>query len=620
MADRAEAPVSDSRFDDLPDWRNEYFKDVKPYRDRMHALACQVDGHRDLKRTWRAINHYYQDPDNRFMDVPFCNASSHYCGYMQDEFTPLMDTDAVDAISVCSAGLSNAFTSPNKQWFSFHAKEKNLDELRTVREFMERSTDVVRGALEGSNAYSALTKMYKICARYGFGTSLIDSDELTTINVLPLGPGEVLLDSCYRKGVDTCYVRTRMTARQLAQKFGRKNKGFTPAVRECLKSASRLSEEFTVFRCIQPINAWQDAPSAWVEEGWRYETVYFLDVPCDCRYDDSGHHHILRYERHRSKPFVVVHWEDVADHPYGYGAGAEVLAEQMSLQLCDEKEMNSLNLKMEPMFGVTPDVDQEMSKHPAFRSMKRIVDASGANIPGPKTVNGVYPVLPNFDAGLVEYESTVRKRIVDRIRKAFFYNEWKTFETVERSITAYEASMRRAEQLGLLMALVNRIKVELFDSMLERVYYICDSTDHNLIPEPPEELGGTQVTIDYESDFTESIRRLKHERTIAAAQGAIQYAAGVASFDMEAAVESVSQFDHVEIVRSMAINSGAPAAILRDPNMAGERVSGLMRAQAAAAEQQAVTQAAEQAKTLGSAKVTPDTALGAALEGMTSGQ
>jgi hypothetical protein len=452
--------------------------------------------------------------------------------------------------------------------------------------------------------------MYKICSRYGFGVSLVDSDELTTINLLPLGPGEVLLDSCHRKGVDTCYVRTRMTARQLAQKFGRKNKGFTPAVRECLKKAGNLSEEFTVFRCIQPINAWQDAPRAWVEEGWKYETVYFLDVPHDCRYDDDGYRNILRYERHRSRPFVVVRWEDVSDHPYGYGAGAEVLAEQMSLQLCDEKEMNSLNLKMDPVFCVTPSVDEEMSKHPLFQSIKRIVDAGGADIPSPKTANGAYPLLPNFDAGLVEYESTVRTRIIERIRKAFFYNEWKTFENVERQITAYQASLMRAEQLGLLMALVNRFKVELFDTFLERVYAICDSLDHNLIMEPPQELGDVQVAIDYESDFTASIKRLNHERTIAAAQGALQYAAGVATFDPQAAVEAVSQFDHVEIVRGMALNGGAPAAILRDPNMAGDRVAGLMQAQAAAAEPQRLARMAEMAKTLGQAKVTPDTAAG----------
>ncbi len=592
-----------SRHDRLPDWRNGVFVGVSPYRRRFKAMAQQADG---LRPKWRDLRDYMAPQCGRWLDGSLASGVLVY----DKDFQPCDDSRIVNGeirhiINTCVSGLKYSFTSIQKPWFLFSSLDRELADNALVRAWLDGTRDTVRDVLAGSNFYDATNRIYLESSVFGVGVGIIDPDPKRKINVLPLTVGEYVLAEDAAGRVDTCYVRLEMTAMQLRDKFGPDNEGFSQDVRDCIDDPARLDERFGIIRAMQPVGTFGPPPFR-VQEEWRYESAYFLES-ADSDSADGEEKKVLRWEWHRTMPFIAVRWQHAGNHPYGVSPGWESLPDQKMLQEMESNYADAVEREINPAVVADAETAKDIRRNGRLSPGSVLVETGTGN--QGRGVRAAYQVNPNF----AEYRVN-REVLINRIKNAFHYARWVAMEQNERQMTAYEVDARLNEKLAQLAPIVESHHSEMFDPGLERVYFIC-LHDLGLIMPPPDIMTGREFRIEYEGDYSKSIKQIEISRTRQFTMEIIQTAGGLANLSPGDASAVLRNVDFSKGVRFVGHQYDIDPGIIRDEAEV-EQIAQAEAQQAQQAQQlQAVAGTVDAAQKLGNTPVGEGTALNAIMGG-----
>lgn len=593
-----------SRHDKLPDWRNEVFAGVLPYRQRFKAMAEQADG---LRPKWRELRDYMAPQCGRWLDATLGGGALLY----ERDFQPYDDSRIVNGeirhiVNTCVSGLKYSFTSVQKPWFLFSSLDRDLADNALVRAWLDGTRDTIRDVLAGSNFYDATNRIYLETCVFGPGVGIIDPDPKRKLNVIPLTVGEYVLAEDAAGRIDTCYVRMEMTARQIRDKFGADNKGLSRAVLDCLEEPARLDERFGVIRAMQPIGTFGRPPVP-IRDEWRYESAYFLEA-ADGERDDAEEKKVLRWEWHRTMPFIAVRWQRACNHPYGVSPGMESLPDQKMLQEMESNYADAVEREINPAIVADQETAKDIRRNGRLSPGSVLVEQAAGGQNG-RGVRAAYQVNPNFS----EYRMH-REVLINRIRNAFHYSRWVAMEQNERAMTATEVDARINEKLAQLAPIVESHHSELFDPALERAYFIC-LHDLQLILPPPEIMTGREFRIEYEGDYSKSIKQIEINRTRQFIADAVQTAGGVANLSPGDATAALRNIDFAEGVRFIGRQYDVDPGIMRPEDeverMAAEEARQVQQAQ----ELQAAAGAVDAAQKLGATPMGQGSALDAVMGG-----
>jgi hypothetical protein len=220
-------------------------------------------------------------------------------------------------------------------------------------------------------------------------------------------------------------------------------------------------------------------------------------------------------------------------------------------------------------------------------------------------VRPVYEINPRLNELMLDI-----KEVEGRIRRTFFEDLMLMLARGENSqMTAREVEERHQEKLLVLGPMMEQQNDDLFDPLIDRVFNIM--LRRGLFPEPPEELQGQPLRVEYVSIMAQAQKLIG----VAGIERFIGFVGNLAGIKPEA----LDKVDIDQAIDEYGEMTGVPSKIL----VPDEEVLEIRRvraeaqqAQQAAAAMPAVSQGAQAAKALSETNVTEVNALTRLLTGM----
>jgi hypothetical protein len=539
------------------------------YRERCNQTRTMLDVVRaQHMATWQECAEFILPMRTRFMlgDKNKAKRSS----------SRIVDGTPIQAVRTLKAGMQSYVTPPTRPWFALTTPDPDLADFAPVKDYLYASAQVVRDLLLKSNLYAKLPLVYQDMGV--FGTSAMTSEEDPEDNILfrhlPLGTYWIATDD--RERVDTLIRETSFTARQLARRFGDK---ISPTVRSKIDSGQGEAE----IQVIQHIARNEDmVPSATGAAGMGWMSVWYeLTAPGDA---------ILGVEGFHEFPAFVPRWETNGDDTWGFGPGLEALPDVKALMAYEIKAAKGLDKELDPsLMGPASMRQSKVSLLPG--DITWLPDAAMA-------AGGLKPIHQvQFRIDLAEAKSA---QIRQRISRCFFEDLFLTLSNLDRrQMTAHEVEMRRQESLLGLGPVLHGIKDGLLDPLIDRTFAIASR--RGLLPEPPEEIQGVDLKVEYTS-------------VLAAAQRSVDLGSTRAfvSFATEAAQLNPAVLDKVdldEVMDEVANQLGTNPRMVRSTDDAQKVRQGRAQAQDQAQQAAMLQQQAATAKDLAQIPANQDTAL-----------
>jgi hypothetical protein len=363
-----------------------------------------------------------------------------------------------------------------------------------------------------------------------------------------------------RGSIDTIFREFKYTARQSSLAFAINANGQTRSedVNKALKEKPEKE-----FKILHLIHRTQDPTSGvTIEEiGKPWRSVYLTL---------EGDKVILSESGFFENPYHIARWSKEAGEIYGRGPGWITLPDAKTLNEMVRSTMKMGQKAVEPPLLVPDDgVMTQLRSSPNSLNVIRadmLIRARG-NIIQPLPTGTIFPITQ---------ELMEEKR--NSIREAFFATLLQLFR--DPRMTATQVLELSAEAQRLMAPMLSRIKSELLDAAVNRVFQI--NWRRGVYPPPPAILEGQMLKIEYTSPVLRSSRQPE-------AQAVLQVwgAAGQIGQIDPTVFDNLSSDNSIRIIHDAI---GAPASTLRPP----EDVAALRQAQQEAAAQQAQLAQAQQ--------------------------
>lgn len=469
--------------------------------------------------------------------------------------TGIIDSTGTIAARVCAAGMMSGITSPTRPWFRLSIEGFALDDTsNAVSLWLAECEKRMFKVFAESNFYNAMATMYLDLIVFGTAVAIIYEDFDDVIRVYTPCAGEYYLENSARMEVDTLYREFTMTVSQVVDEFGLEN---------CSENVRRLHEgprsgwsrEVVVGHCIEP----NDDPK---RKKWKYRELYW-------ERGQSRETPPLRYTGFREFPVLAPRWDLVSNDAYGRSPAMDALGDIKQLQQETKRKAQAIDKMVNPpMVG-----DVQLRNQPASLLPGGLTYVAGAQNVGFKPA---YQVVPPIQ----ELKEDIRE-IQERIKVIFFNDLFMMISQLDTVRTATEIDARREEKLVMLGPVLERFEQEALDPAIDRTFGIM--MRGGLLPDPPEEVQGRPIQVNYVSMLAEAQRAVS-------ASGMERLAAQVGNLaGVDPQVLDILDFD--AFVTEYADLMGVPPKIIRDK----ESLQQMRDARAKQQQQQALLQQTEAA-------------------------
>lgn len=506
--------------------------------------------------------------------------------YLQDDVnkaprlnTEIINSEAYLCIRTLQAGIMAGATSPSRPWFSLGTADPDLNKYLPAKRYFAEVEEVLRNMFARSNIYQMFHTQYGVLAAHGTAISFLEEDHRSYLRGYNLPTGQACLATGPDMRVDTIYRSVSMTVLQLVRRFG---------YDRCSKHTRRAYDRgdydtwVELLHVVEPRN--EAVPGRFGAKGMPWRSVW-LEVKAD---EDDG---ILHEGGYRNFPVIAPRWETVGEDVYGISPAMGILGDARALQVL-EKDKGKLVYKTvePPMQGPS----SLMHRHPSLKP--------GDFTPVDIGASGLkYEPAQIVDARSLEVlEQLVIAQHVDRIRRGLFYNLWMMAASIDRErVTAREVVEKAEEKNIQLGPMMDRLESEQHNPVIAIGLDVAQRS--GLLPEPPPELRGQLVQVEYQSIFAEAAKLMG----ASAIERSTAFVGTIATIDPSV----VDNMDWDRTVREYNDALGAPPALLRD----GPEIQQIrqQRAQMQQMQMQAeqMAMAAKSAKDLAGADLSGDNAL-----------
>ena len=532
----------------------------------------------DLKEDRTSFDTIYMDISSqisptrsRFYVEDFTNNSWRYN-------SEILDSSPVRASQILKSGMLSGITPPSRAWFELGVRNKNITQSGAVRQWLDECTQIMRDTFLKTNFYEQLQTLYADLGDYGTSAMFVerDVDRVMTFSTQPIGSFYIGVNDKFK--IDKYYREYVMTVRQIVNKFARDEMTGEYDFSNCseyIKDSfmnGRHQQKVIVGHIVMPNHEFN--PTKKLSKFKKYASFYFelgaLGTKDGAQYEIRADQ-ILSQRGYDLFPILAPRWESVGEEPYGSNScGMTALGDAFQLQEGEHKTLTALDKTIDP-----PTVGP-----PSLKNQKT------SNLPGTTTYveeqhigqyRAVYSINYNISA-MEQKQAQVR----ERIREAYYVDLFLSIlKSDRRQMTATEVEERHEEKLIALGPVLENLNSDLLDPLIDIAFYHMD--DAGLIPDPPKELQGQELKVNYISMMAHAQKSIG----LAALDRTWGFVNQVAQVDPTA----VDKINIPNLIDEYADITGAPAKIIRS----NEEVEAIAAQRAQIEQQQMQAEQAEAA-------------------------
>lgn len=391
----------------------------------------------------------------------------------------ILDGTPIRATRVLGAGMQSGMTSPAKRWFKLGHSDSELEQLPQVKEWLESVQQIIFDNMARSNFYNNTHRCYLEVAIFGTLVMIILPDDgENQMRTLCLPIGSYVLAANFKNEIDTIYRQIYMTADQMVEQFGLDNVSFP--VKNAYEDMASRNRWFSVIHVIKP-NKDVD-PDKDDVFSMAYSSIYFEEKTAE---PTDG---VLRRSGFPEKPFVAARWDVTGESVYGDSPAMDVLhfakqLQAMSMTLLKVKQKNA-----DPPLNVPPGMKTASTAPGALNYM----------------TNPSEKITSTVDVrGETQDTSISIQDIRQQISEGLFNDVFRTLAlSPQERKTVVEVLERVSEGLRQLGPVLERLQFEFQEPAIDRIFALLERQGQ--FPEPPEEITGARLKIEYVSPLAQA--------------------------------------------------------------------------------------------------------------------
>jgi len=482
--------------------------------------------------------------------------------------------------------MMSGITSPARPWFKLSTPDPDMAELGPVKYWLDQTGRRMSDVFLRSNLYNVLPQVYSDLGGFGTAPMLIeeDFDEVIRCYSLPVGSYMIAKDSKGR--VNTLFREFRMTVRQLVEEFAKRNEktkevdwsNFSTHIKEQWEQ-NATETWIDVCHVIQPNedhnekmlgSKYKKFSSCYYERGTSgpKSQGYFKGKDSEMYLREMGYDYF---------PVLCPRWEVTGEDVYGTNCpGFKAIGDIKQLQLMEKRVAQAIEKMINPpMVGPVSLRNSKVSILPG--------DTTYADErEGQKGFRPAHEV--NFKTA--EVNDKIQK-IETRISRCFYEDLFLMLANDSRSnITAREIDERHEEKLLALGPVLEQLNQDLLDPLIKIAFQIM--TAQGLIPEPPEELQGQELKVEYISVMAQAQKLI----AIGGLERTLQFASQVVAINPDA----IHKIDCDQMIDEYSMSVGVAGKVIRTDEDAAairQQIAQAQQQQVAAQTMQGMTGAAK---------------------------
>lgn len=465
----------------------------------------------------------------------------------------IFDATANLALERFAAAMESMLTPRTQRWHRLKTTDDDLNQVPEVQQYLDKVTDILFNVRYSprANFASQAYEGYMSLGAFGTGGIFIDDSVGRGIRYRTVHLSEMFIAENFQGVIDTVHRRFKMTARQMAQKFGEDK--LSPGQKAALEKNGE--QEFEVIHSVAPNHDLKHGMKSY--KGMQFYSCY---VNIDGRT-------ILSEGGYRAFPYAIGRYVTAPKEIYGRSPAMTVLPDIKMLNEMSKTVIRAAHKVIDP-----PLLLQEDGALQAFDLRPGALNFGGVDDQGRQVV---HPLQTNarVDIGLEMMDQ--RRQIIN---DAFLVTLFQILVDSPQ-MTATEAMLRAQEKGALLAPTMGRQQSEMLGPLIEREIDILAHA--GVLPPMPQALidAGGIVEIQYVSPLNKAQRAeegVAIMRTLEAITPMAQVDPGV-----------LDVFDSVAIARELADINGVPAKVMRSP----DQVAAMKEQAAQAAQAQQLLQA-----------------------------
>lgn len=492
---------------------------IRHYRRRLSGL--EEERKRGWEPHWRDLSRHFAPRRARFLDSGEKTNDGDVKNHLADDVGIL-------AVRTLSSGMQSGLTSPARPWFALSLQDEEAAQVGSVRHWLHDTYERMVNIFARSNFYDQIHMLYRELGVFGTGVMLVEEDKDTAIRCRTLTAGEYALDVNASGRVDSLYRRVRMTARQIVE-------AWTDTVPQRIKDMADKDngEWLTLLHAIEP-NPEHDAERA-SGRSRPWVSVYMLL--------DAGNNDVLEESGYYEFPALCPRWDTTASDVYGSSPAMDALADCRMLQKIAEDGIIALEKEVNP-----PLISYMGDRASIINASPGGITNAGPLTQGKIALEPLYQVRANLQ-GL----EALKAQLKQQIREMFFNDLFLMITQANRQMTATEVAERNAEKMLLLGPVLDRLRSELFQPLIERVFGVMSRK--GLVALPPDELSQQQIKI----EFISILAQAQKQAGIAAINQTVGFIGQVAQMNPEA----LDKLNLDEAIDEVAEMHGVPPKLIR---------------------------------------------------------
>lgn len=511
----------------------------------------------------------------------------------------IIDTTPTLAMRGMQSGMLSGMTPPSREWFRLTFEDLDLAETPSVKDWLWEVSRRMHSILQRSNFYQTIPIIYGDVGTFGTAGTLMEEDPDTVVRFYPQPLGSFSISNNARLQVDTMVREFEMTVREIVEKFADGGKDFSN-VSDMVKS---LWETGNTEQWVQVVHV--ICPNKMYDEK-RLESKYKKYYSCYYELGSvSGYqgnylagpsmidpNKYLSEKGYDFFPGLYPRWQLNGEDAYGTNCpGMVALGDIRQLQIQERRIAQAIEKMVNPpMKGPTSLRNMKAAITPGFLTYTDSV--SGGTAFGP---------AQEVNPGILAIEEK-QQQIRERINQAFFMNLFlMSAYSEDPRKTATEIRVREEERLMALGPMLEQFNDDCLKPLIRNLFAIM--LKRGLVPEPPEEIQGMEMDIEFMSMFAQAQRMLS--------TGGLERFAGFYSSLLQLDPSVRAKVDTDQILDAYAAGNSLPPGIIRTDEAAAEiraKEQQAMQAQMMAEQAQMMSQSV---KNLGQTPVGTDSALDA---------
>lgn len=410
----------------------------------------------------------------------------------------IINSTGTFALRTYANGMLSGMSPASDYWFELSTPDPKLAQFAPVKRWLYEVTEIMHSVFAMTNLYSELPTVYGDHGLFGTAAVGCFQDDEEPFRLYPYPIGTYALGVSKRGVVDTFIREYMMSVRNLIDEFGEFDEHgqpdwsrFSPTIKS-LYDKGNYEEQVEV--------CWIIAPNP-EHNPQRFESKYKRWISCHFEKGRQGADKdtgLLREAGFDQFPIFAPRFEVAAEDVYGTDScGITAIGDIRGLQTMEKRKAQAVEKMVNP--PVQAPTHLKSIGVNLLPGGTNYVDALQQQ-QGIRTVHDI-----NFQ---VDHMQLDIERVQLLIRRAFYEDLFLMIaQSDRREITAREIEERHEEKLMALGSVLERANRELHKPLIDRTFYMLQ--DQGLLPEPPQELEGQSLKIQYVSILAKAQRLVR---------------------------------------------------------------------------------------------------------------